>query len=92
MQQGVAIGIERPLAVTLTIFGDAEAKPPAALIRLLTQQLHIERRRIGILAQLLSQPGPGGVVVHVAGEIRLITGQPAKRLLLLPLADGKAGQ
>ena len=33
VQLGIAIGIQRPLAVALTIFGHAEPEPPAALIR-----------------------------------------------------------
>ena len=37
MQLGIAIGIERPQAVALAIFGHTEPEPPAPLIRLLTQ-------------------------------------------------------
>ncbi|MNH15041.1 hypothetical protein D3C79_746470 [compost metagenome] len=78
--------------MALAILGHAEPEPPAALIRLLAQQFDIELRRLGILAQLLGQPGPGGVIIHVAGQLRLIAGQPAERLLAISLADGYSGQ
>ena len=92
MQLGIAIGIQRPLAVALTIFGHAEPEPPAALIRLLAQQFHVKIRRLGMLTQLLAEPGPGGVIIQIAGQIRSMAGQPAERLELIATADGEPRQ
>ena len=53
MQLGIAIGVQRPLAVALTILGHPQPQPPAPLIRLLAQQLDVELGRLGGLTQLL---------------------------------------
>ena len=53
MQLGIAIGVQRPLTMSLTILRHPQSQPPAPLIRLLSQQLDVELGRLGRLAQLL---------------------------------------
>ncbi len=45
-----------------------------------------------MLTQLLAEPGPGGVIIQIAGQIRSMAGQPAERLELIATADGEPRQ